>query len=81
MIDFYSSWSAFVLGGAFAMVGVVQTVRQLRAQEAWDGERPDAKHFRRSAHPKAYWSIIAMYVLMAMIGFCLILYSFWGLQP
>ena len=75
------NWPAFVVGSAFTFVGVVQLIRQLQAQEAWDGERPDAKHYRRSVNPRGYWSIIAMYAVMAVLGFGAILSSFWGLQP
>jgi hypothetical protein len=74
-------WPAFVVGSSFMIVGIVQIFRQWEAQEAWDGERPEAKRYRREDNPRGYWSIIAMYGLMAFLGFAVCLYSLWGLQP
>jgi hypothetical protein len=77
LIDF----PAFMVGSSLMIVGIIQIFRQWEAQEAWDREGPDAKRYRRKDNPKAYWSIIAMYAVMAVLGFSILLYSLWGLQP
>jgi len=74
-------WPAFSVGAGLSFVGIVQLIRQLSARVAWDREGPEAKRYRRSENPRAYWSIIGMYALMTAVGFGLFLYSFWGLQP